>query len=134
MENKYIKLSDLIGQNITIKSIKGTIWKKWDAQNKKMLVSKEYQPYNEGWNMKYQVETDKGIIDFSPTQLGSMLTRVLTGTSAELKDKVFKVSSNGKVGKEVRYYFSIPKPNEITATEAKELPEIDMDFPIEAIG
>jgi len=90
------------GGEFQIKKVNKPVYKKWDTETKKMLISNEYQ---EGYRKIYTVDTDKGTLDLSANQLGQCLLRCFDGIKSEFKDKTLKVNSNGKTGMEIRYNF-----------------------------
>lgn len=109
MDRKFTKLKDLIDGEFTIQSYLGYKWKAWDDVGKKMLVSDEYV---KGYRKMHQFETDKGLLDLGPGQVGSLLEGILTrdGRSEPLK-RTFSVKSNGKTGMDIRYYINpVKKP------------------------
>lgn len=122
-EQKYTRLSKLVDEDFTVIKVNGYSWKKWDPVAKTMLTSETYAPEH---SKKYDVDTDKGKMDLSPSQIGSMLEGVLKDGKADLTDRTFHVKSNGKTGMEIRYFIN-PVRNETRAT--KEVDEPD-DEPI----
>lgn len=103
MENKYTKLSDLIGGTFTINKFYGYKWKKWDNENKKMLISDTWQ---KDYRKIYGIETDKGSMDLSANQVGILLEAIVRNGEANLIGRTFQVKSNGKTGMEIRYFFN----------------------------
>lgn len=115
----YTKLSALVDKSFTVEKIHGSNWKKWDTETNKMLSSSEWQ---DGYSKKWQVTTDQGDLDLSPSQIGQMLERALTDKGvAELVGKSFAVKSNGKTGMEIRYFLNIDYKKEATEDSADEL-------------
>lgn len=115
----FAKLSEI--NEFTVKAISKPVYKMWDGT--KMLT---YETYQQGAQKKYPVETDKGIIDFSATNLGNLL--LLVGetnnfTSTDLIGKHFLTKTNGKTGMDVRYFFKY-EPKAETATY-RDYPVID---------
>lgn len=118
---EFTKLSSLIGEEITIQSVPGYSFKKWDDVNKKMLVSDNYQ---EGYRKLWQVVTDKGQLDLGDGQMGNLLVGVMLNGKADIIGATFHVKSNGKSGLDIRYYL-----NAVRVPEApRELPD---DFPVD---
>lgn len=103
---EFNKLSNLIDENITIEKVDRFQWKKWDQANGKMLVSEDWQP---DYQKRYQVTTDKGIIDMSQSQIAQMLEGVSHAGAADIIGCTFNVKSNGKTGLEIRYYLNAVK-------------------------
>ena len=109
MENKYTKLSDLVGSDFTITKAWGYSFKRWDADAKRMLMEEKWSPEMKGenWRKVYSVETDKGKLDLGSGQLGNLLELAYDKGVSDIRQKTFKVSSNGKEGMDIRYYFKI---------------------------
>lgn len=103
MDVKFEKLSNLVGQEITIESVGMFQWKLWDNQNNKMLVSDSWQ---KDYQKRYPVTTDKGQIDMSQSQVANMLEGVSHAGKSDINGCTFNVKSNGKTGKEIRYFLN----------------------------
>lgn len=104
MENKrFVKLSDLVNERFTIVKVGKFNYKKWDNENKKMLVSESWV---QGYNKIYQVETDKGYVDMSSAKVGEMLESVSKFGESSIVGRVFNVKSNGKSGMDIRYFIN----------------------------
>lgn len=103
----FVKLGDLVDKKFTIVKNNGYKWKKWDKEANKMLVSDTPQKFAEGWNKKYTIETDKGIVDLTETQVGKLLTGGLKGNTADLSNLIVELKSNGKAGMDIRYFFNV---------------------------
>lgn len=115
---EYIRLKDLVDKEFTVEEVTGWKWKKWDADNKKMLVASEYQ---EGYAKKYQVKTDKGMLDIGTGQMGSLLEASFDYRigGSQFNGETFQVKSNGKSGMEIRYFFNKVRPEENPGSERK---------------
>ena len=100
---QYTKLSALVDSQFTVEKVLGFTYKKWDAQNSKMLVKDLWE---EGYRKLYQVVTDKGQLDLGSGQLGSLLEGVFHGGKADIIGVTFEVKSNGKQGMDIRYFFN----------------------------
>lgn len=105
----FTKLSALVDNNFTVQSVNGFRWKKWDEASKTMLVSGSWA---EDHRKLYQVETDKGQLDLGTGQLGNLLEAVFHEGKADLIGRTFYVKSNGKSGKEIRYFFNTTNPSQ----------------------
>ena len=104
MENKkFVKLSDLVGDRFTIVKVGKFSYKKWDNDNRKMLVS---DTWVNGYNKVYQVETDRGYVDMSSAKVGEMLESVSKFGESSIVGRVFNVKSNGKTGMDIRYFIN----------------------------
>lgn len=110
MENKFVKLSELVNSTMTITKVWPPKWKVWDQLNKKMLVSEIPE---KGYRKLYGVETDKGKLDLGSGQIGSLLEAVFDDGRADLNGVTFKVKSNGKQGMEIRYFFDAVGEEEV---------------------
>lgn len=102
-QKKFVKMSELVDKDFTVEKVWGYKWKKWDNVAKTMLTSDTYVPEH---SKKYDVDTDKGKLDVSATQFGSMLEGVSRNGEANIVGKTFHVKSNGKSGMEIRYYIN----------------------------
>jgi hypothetical protein len=117
----YTKLSALVDKSFTVEKVHGSNWKKWDTDQNKMLSASEWQ---EGYSKKWQVTTDQGDLDLSPSQIGQMLERALdTKGVAELVGKSFAVKSNGKTGMEIRYFLNIDYKYKSDGETLSDLPD-----------
>lgn len=103
MDSQYVKLSDLVGQTITINSIAPPTYKMWDQGAKKMVVS---QTPAKGFRKIYQVETDRGKVDMSASQIGQILEGHLQNGIADINGAVVEIRSNGQTGIDIRYFLN----------------------------
>lgn len=121
MENqKYIKLSDLVGSEFTVETVWGFSYKKWDNEARKMLSSPTYE---KGYRKLYQVGTDKGKLDLGSGQMGNLFEGVQHAGQANIIGATFSVKSNGKSGMEIRYYL-----NPVRADQEGEERPVDHDY------
>lgn len=116
---EYVKLSSLVGQDIQVKSVGRFTWKKWNPELKKMETSLNWI---EGYRKLYPVETDKGTVDMSSAQIGSMLEGVIYEGKSDLIGKTFNVKSNGKTGMDIRYFIN-PVRREPEPENPGDIPE-----------
>lgn len=118
--DKYVKIGALIDQVFTVTKVGGYQFKMWSPTENKMLVSDTWE---KGYQKKYRVETDKGILELSSSQLSQLLEGVVKDGVADINGRSFQVKSNGKTGLEVRYYLnpvtSQPRPQSIQDPEVK---------------
>jgi len=118
--DSYIKLGALVGQVFTINKVGGYQFKMWNPQTNKMDVSDTWQ---QGFQKKYQVETDKGKLELSSSQLSQLLEGVVKDGVADINGRSFQVKSNGKSGMEIRYFLnpatSQPKQGSMIDPEVK---------------
>lgn len=118
----FVKLSEL--QQFTVKEYKGFKWKLWDNQNKKMLTSDTYQ---QGYRKTHQLEVDKGTLDVSSSQIGSMLESCLQNGQSNILNKTFNVKTNGKQGLEIRYYINLVRENAVQGNTVASTATIQQD-------
>lgn len=102
-EKRYTKLSDLVGKTFTMEKVWGFTWKKWDPEQRKMLMSDTYQ---EGYRKVYGVDTNHGKLDLGSGQIGNILEACMKNGVADLNNKTIEVKSNGKTGMDIRYFFN----------------------------
>jgi hypothetical protein len=128
MDKKFTKLSALIDDEFTVQGYLGYRWKMWDDNLKKMQVSDEFV---KGYQKKHQFETDKGLLDLGPGQVGNLLEGILSRDGrAEPIKRTFSVKSNGKTGIDIRYYINpVRKPVEAPKDVVDENIEGYQDLP-----
>jgi hypothetical protein len=100
---KYTKMSDLVGGQFKVTACGGYKWKKWDTESNRMVVSEKYE---KGFQKRYPLETDKGLLDVSASQLGAMYEGASDLGRSNIVGRSFTVKSNGKTGMEIRYYLN----------------------------
>lgn len=99
---QYAKLSEL--ESFTLRSYNGYKWKKWDADNRKMLVSDTYQ---KEYSKKYSFETEHGTLELGAGQMKSILLEMFDHRKPRLQNLTFNVKTNGETGKDIRYFFNL---------------------------
>lgn len=97
----YAKLKDLVNSNFTVEKVLGYNWKKWNGSG-----YDKSDRYQEGFQKKWDVDTNKGKLDLTNNQFFGLLEAALHDGAAILPGATFEVKSNGKEGMEVRYYFN----------------------------
>lgn len=102
-DTKYIKLVDLVDNSFTVEKVFYPQYKMWDNDAKRMLISDRWE---KGYRKIYGVVTDKGTLDLSSNQIGTMLESVSKGGEAKITGRTFNVKSNGKTGMDIRYYIN----------------------------
>lgn len=131
-DKKFVKMSSLVGQEFTVIGFHGYKFKMWIPEESRMHIS---DTYAEGHRKMYSIETDKGTLDVSQSQMGNLLEGVVSGGEANIIGKTYTVKSNGKTGMEIRYYIN-PVAGSASApiapikggeTPASSIPE-GMDF------
>ena len=118
----YVKLSDLVGKSFRVDKVWGYDFVKGDAENKKMLKSDSWQ---EGYRKVYNLETDKGKLSLSASQLGQLLELYQQGGEAKIVGRGVGVKSNGKSGMDIRYFFN---KAEVEEQVIADVPEGDVDM------
>lgn len=105
---EFVKLSSLVNDQFTVEKVWGYTWKKWDNDQKRMLTADKWA---EGYRKIYEVDTDKGKLSLSGSQLGQCLEAIFENGIANLNGKTIAVKSNGKTGMEIRYFFNKAQPS-----------------------
>lgn len=113
MDKQFVKLSALIDQDFTVESVGNYEFKMWDAVDNKFLTSTSPM---KGYQKRWKVTTDKGLIDMSQSQVANMLEGVMHAGKSDIIGATYNVKSNGKTGMEIRYFLNPVK----TAQEAPE--------------
>lgn len=103
MDKKFTKLSELVDNSFTINKVWGYQFKMFDPQTKKMLVSDKWE---KGYRKIYSLDTNKGSLDLSASQLGQILELFHKNGSSDIVGATINVKSNGKTGMEIRYFFN----------------------------
>lgn len=122
MDKKFTKLSVLVGDTFTVQKSYGWKFKKWDNESKRMLVSERYE---QGFQKRYTLETDKGILDLGSGQLSSLLEAVYRDGIADINGRTFEVKSNGKSGMDIRYFFNAARETKKQPTPDSGLGELE---------
>ena len=142
MENKYTKLSELVGDTFTVEKVWGYSFKKFDPTTNKMLMEERWDSSMKGqkWNKVYGLETDKGKLDVKDSQLGQLLEAVSKNGTADINSRTFSVNANmtkeqfNSASKEdkmkIRYYFNATLP---TAPPAEQEDEPEEEFELGGI-
>lgn len=116
-DKKYTSLKELVNSSFTINKIWGYNFKKWDNESKRMISEDKWF---EGSRKMYQVDTDKGKLDLSETQLGLLFVKVQHAGKSDVNNLTVDVKSNGKSGIDIRYYLN---PDTYQKPDASEQPE-----------
>ena len=114
METTYVKLSDLVNETIKVEKVFPFKFKMWDNEQHKMLVSDTCQ---QGYRKIYTVDTDKGRLDMSQSQIAQMLEGVTADGRADINGRKFTIKSNSKTGMEIRYFINPVKEDEVYEEE-----------------
>lgn len=100
---EFNKLSNLVGEDITIQSVLGFKYKMWSPSENKMLISDNWE---KGYRKLWQVVTDKGQLDMGSGQVGNLLEGVMHAGKSDIIGATFNIKSNGKTGMEIRYFLN----------------------------
>ena len=132
----YTKMSALVDKNFTVQKVNGYKWKKWDNVAKTMLSSDTYVAEH---SKKWEIETDKGKMDVSQSQMGSMLEGVSRDGMSTIIGATFHVKSNGKTGMEIRYFINPVREqpedrnDDSAKDEMKHKDEYDQEISLDSI-
>lgn len=102
--SEYVKMKDLVGEEVTITGIQSFKYKMWNDAEKRMMAS---DTPKEGHRKVYQVETDRGLLDVGVGQMGNILEALMSPMDGEVSlfGSTILVKSNGKEGMDIRYFF-----------------------------
>lgn len=125
--SEYIKLSGLVDSQFTINKVFGYRWKMWDNEQRKMLIS---ETWVKDYRKMYTLDTDKGTLDLSASQMGNLLESVTKDGRADINGRTFSVKSNGKSGMDIRYFLSATKDAPTAPVKATE-PDMGYEEPID---
>lgn len=102
-DKKYVKMSELVDKDITIKRVGNYKFVAWDpAESKYKTDDKWFQ----GAQKKYPIDTDIGTVDMSANHVGSMFEGVQHAGQSTIIGATFHVKSNGKTGVDIRYFIN----------------------------
>lgn len=99
----YVKMSSLVDQDFRVDKVGLHKFVAWDATENKYVTQ---DTWFQGAQKKYPVTTDKGLVDMSASQIGNMLEGVQHAGQSNIIGATFHVKSNGKTGKEIRYFLN----------------------------
>lgn len=102
----YTKLSNLVDDQFTVQKVFGYKYKMWDNEQRKMLIS---ETWVKDYRKMYTLDTDKGTLDLSASQMGNLLESITKDGRADINGRSFSVKSNGKGGMDIRYYLNAVK-------------------------
>jgi hypothetical protein len=121
----YTSLGKLVGSTFSVQKVGGIKFQKWDDVSEKYMTSDKPQ---QGYSKKYEIETDKGKLDLGIGQVGSLLEAVFKDGVADLNGKTFLVKSNGKTGKDIRYYYDVTETGPLADVELNGGGDYDGEF------
>lgn len=114
----YIRLSQLDRKTFTVKKYLGRHWQKYNEAEKRYEKSDSPQ---QGFSERFKFETDKGELEVSRANVGDMCAAVLNQEGqANLLEKTFSVKTNGKEGKEIRYWLNLVRQSEMQKIIAQQ--------------
>jgi hypothetical protein len=103
MEKKFVKLSELVDQEITVKSIGLFKFVAWDNEAKKYITQNDWF---KGATKKYPIEIEQGTVDIGANHVGAMFEGVQQNGQSDIIGATFKIKSNGKTDKDIRYFIN----------------------------
>jgi hypothetical protein len=101
---KYVKKQDLVGVAFTIEKVWPAQYTVWDNVARTMLKS---DVPKKGHSKNYNVVTNKGTVGVSAYMLGNFFEAVQKDGNSTIIGATFNLKSNGKEGKEVRYFIDV---------------------------
>lgn len=100
---QWVNVADLVDKEFVVQDSFGFKWQKWDDNERKMLKSSEYF---DGAHKVYFLKTDLGSVGISESVFNDMLNKVNHKGKSDIIDRKFKLTTNGKEGKDKRYRVS----------------------------
>lgn len=116
-DKQFTKLSKLVDSEFTIERVHGFKYKAWNPQESKMVINDEWF---EGARKLYQVDTDKGTLDLSEGQLGTIFAKSQQNGKSDVIGVTVGVKSNGKTGIDIRYYLNALKQKPVKTQESDD--------------
>lgn len=129
MDKQWTKMSGLVNKDITVVATKGYKFKMYDNGE-----WRESDTWQQGYTKKYRLELSDAMLEVSAAQLGQMLEGVFKDGVSDIRGTTFHVKSNGKEGKEIRYYINPVRQNDSVRqndTKPVENTPTDDDAPID---
>jgi hypothetical protein len=100
----WVKTSDLVDQEFHITDVGPRSYRRWDDVNSRFEFSKEPE---KGFSPFWNIEIDQGTWSASPGQYGQILIAAESKGLSDVLGKTFRCKSNGKTGKDIRYFFDL---------------------------
>ena len=126
MDETYTKLSALVDSTFTLERVSEYQYKRWNNAERRFDISDSWQ---KDFKKVYTVDTNKGLLDLSASQLGQVLECISYKGEASLPGKTIEVKSNmtaeefAKADKEekmkIRYFFN---PGKAAVTAEDDVP------------
>lgn len=113
-QRRFTKLSSLVDSQFTIERVGNFVFKKWDTEKGKMVTGDQWF---EGARRLFSIDTDKGTLDLSEGQLGSIFVKLQHAGQSNVIGATVQVKSNGKTGMDIRYYLNPVKTRHTASTE-----------------
>lgn len=128
---EYVRLAENL--HFTVKAVRNFFFRAWDdskGEKGGYVVANEKPRDSElTWSKMWKIDTEKGELSVSNSQLASMLVAVFNAQNNPLHGKMFEVKTNNKTGKDIRYFFNeldaykeAPKPQQSHYENADEIP------------
>ena len=124
METKYLKMSDLVNADFTVKRINNYKFVAWDAATNKYVTDDKWF---KGAQKKYPVETNLGTVDMGANHIGSMFEITQMNGQANIIGVSYHLKSNGKTGIEIRYFVNPAKGQPAIDEQADNGPGMGFD-------
>ncbi len=103
---KWISTKDLVGTTFHVNDVFIRKYRVWNETTGKYDFSDDPR---QGMQPCWTIELDEGTWQASYGQYTQLLIACEAGGMADVLGKTFECSSNGKEGKDVRYYFKLTK-------------------------
>ena len=104
MDKTYTKLSALVDQDVTINKVNGYKFRMWSQADNRYVLQ---DTWAKDFDKVYPLDTDKGELTVTRSQLGQMLEAAQHQGKVDLNGKTVHIKSNGKTGQDIRYYFDV---------------------------
>lgn len=110
---KYVNLKDL--KTMTPVKFVKKFWRRFDEATNKFEMSDDYK---EGYSIRYQLELDdQSSLSISQDQFGQMLVATFSGDKSVINGHTFSVKTNGKTGKDIRYFINLAQKQQVDPEE-----------------
>lgn len=107
-----------------IKSFDSKHWQKWDEATSKFLQSDSFVAgYSPKYVFRVEIENkEEKLIAFSREQLGQILIGAFE-SKKPLVGLAYNIKTNGKEGKDIRYYINLDSGSRLNGGEAQKSPQ-----------
>lgn len=103
-DTPWVNTKDLVDTEFKVVDIEKRQYRMWDEVEGKYVYSKTPK---KGYMPFWKITLKNGVWTASPAQYSQLLLAAEDGGLADVLDKSFTCSSNGKSGKDVRYWFNL---------------------------